>query len=229
MSKIIILPAFKDGAPTGSTYDVCLEDYTCEMCSAEEFLVFIKKDNELLNLETCCEIKNEIISAKEKNIILPMFKQYWKSLKQRLDSIMDDYGEKTKNKFKDEIEEALTFVREKNISSTKYIFENQDIIFEILDELKTKELDRIKEKRKEINKRYYEKRKKVLEIPDRTAMTEEEKKASRKLANQKYREKCKKEKPEIETVSLTEKEKKQLYNKTYYEKKKLQKVESPEF
>lgn len=84
--------------------------------------------------------------------------------------------------------------------------------------------NRLKNNKKEVNKRYYEKRKQLLGIPDKVAMSEEERKEKRRLANQKYREK-KKQLDAPETADeqpeepMSDKDKKKKYNHTYYLRK----------
>lgn len=221
---IVRLPEFKDGVRkyNGEIYTINPIEYVVEINSLQDFRDKILNTQENLNIEICDTIRSDIERSIEKNTMFKYFIEQRKSFESRIKLILKDYDEPTKQKYEDEIKQAKAFFTKENEKSTKFIHNNKNAIFTILDEIRETELNKLKERRKEVNNKYYQKRKELLNIPDKTTMTEEERKERKKLANQKYREKQKKSIDEVkEAVIVDEKEKKKEYNKTYYSKQKL--------
>jgi hypothetical protein len=224
--SIVRLPEFKDGVRkyNGLTFEVDPNEYIIDINSLQDFRNKILNDMDNLSIEECDNIKEDIIRASETNTVFKSFTENRKAFESRIKSIFRDYDESTKLKYEDEIEQAKTLIKKGNAKSTKYIIENKEAIFVILNESREIQINKLKERRKEVNNKYYQKRKQLLNIPDKIAMSEEERKEKRKLANQKYREK-QKQLSDVHQVKVAvvvdEKDKKKEYNRTYYNKQKL--------
>lgn len=225
--SIVRLPEFKDGVRkyNGLTFEVDANEYIIDINSLQDFRNKILNDMDNLSIEECDNIKEDIIRASETNTVFKPFTENRKAFETRIKSILRDYDESTKLKYEDEIEQAKTLIKKGNAKSTKYIIENKEAIFVILNESREIQINKLKERRKEVNNKYYQKRKQLLNIPDKIAMSEEERKEKRKLANQKYREKQKQINDDANNVKVAvvvdEKDKKKEYNRTYYNKQKL--------
>ena len=222
--SIVKLPSFKDGVRTynGEIYEIDPSAYSIDISSLQDFRDKVLDTIDNLNAQVCDDIKNEINRSIEKKTMYKPFVEQRKSFESRINLILRDYDDTTKLKYEDEIKQAKAFFTEVNKKSTKFIWDNKDSIFDILDEIIESESNKLKERRKAVNNKYYKKRKELFNIPDKTAMTEEERKENKRLANQKYREKQKKNVDEVkEEVIVDEKEKKKEYNRTYYSKQKL--------
>jgi hypothetical protein len=227
---IIKLPDYKNGIPkfNGDVFEIDVNDYCKEINSLEAFEEKILNGMyENLNIEDCETIKDEIEKSYEKNIVYKPLSELRKSFDNRIKLILREYNEEAKLKYDDSIKNARLLIQKINSASTTFILNNKTSIFEILDKVKNKEIDKLRERKKEVNKRYYDKKKQILNIPDKTAtMSEEEKKEKKRLANQKYREKQKQlnnnimVEQEQEEEPKSEKDKKKQYNKTFYQKQK---------
>lgn len=137
--------------------------------------------------------------------------------------VMDNYR---KEKYIPLYEEMVTIQKENINKNWSLLKENWNNIKEFLLEGGTDKSEKdekvsiLKKNKKEVNKKYYENKKKQLNIPDRQPLTEEEKKERRKLANKAYREKMKQTNTTEEQEEEDASDKKKGYNKKYYQKQK---------
>lgn len=143
--------------------------------------------------------------------------------------------------FRDEYKPMLTTLEEELTksykSSVNVVYANKDELFAFLDEKKNDRLNSWKEKRREANKRYYEKQKQLLGLGQKSEEAVEEPSAEEKLAkfrkqqrdaSKKYYEKKKQELGIGERTLLTEEEKRERRreaNRKYYESKKSSKTD----
>jgi hypothetical protein len=173
-------------------------------------------------LETFMELKEDIKEC------IPTGKSPKTFIKDKINfkgtvmSVSKVFKDSDEIKYKPIIENTYKIINGYIRQSTAFIINNANEIFQIIDEAILKEKEEIKQSRKEINKRYYEKQKKLLGIKDKgIKLTEEEKKEKKRIANEKYRQKRKENTLEkTDETILSMKEKKRQYNTTYYTKQK---------
>ena len=225
---IIQLPNFKDGAPVWNSepFDIDVADYAVEINSIQDYKDKILSKVEVPSIESYNQLKEDIDKATNKNLILPMLTENRKQFERRVKLILFDYDEVTKEKYEEQIKKAIEYIKSTNSASSKFIIKNNNEIKNVIDEFQHNIKQKLKENRKVVNKKYYEKRKQELNIPSaRTKLTEEQKRENKRLANQKYRDAQKqlnnKEVVEVEEENvITPTEKRKIYNQTYYQKQK---------
>ena len=228
------------GIKSIDTVDV--NDFIIEINSIDDFKDFfqqnilIYEENKITgygSLQYCDELKDEINKSMEKRIVLKFFKDICDNFLKMMKSRMYDFSCEEKNKYNELTNVYVKIIKGTHNKSTKFILDNKDEVFNIINEITTNELIKIKNKRAETNKKYYEKRKALLGIKDKNIipLTEEEKNERKKLANKKYYEKQKDKLAELkpEKIVLTEEQKienKKIANAKYREKQKLLKEQS---
>jgi len=224
MNTILQLPNFKDGVKLKGYIDVDITDYAVEINSIQDFKDKILSKIEVPSIESYNQLKEDIDKVTNENIIFQTLKENRRQFKERIKFILSDYNESTKQKYEDQINEAIQFIKKVNDKSNNFIIQNSHEIKNEIDGFKQNVINALKENRKVVNKKYYEKRKQELNTPTRQKLTEEQKKENRRIANQKYREAQKQLNEKeinneiVEEVTATEKKKQ--YNKTYYQKQK---------
>lgn len=126
-----------------------------------------------------------------------------------------------------DLKTALTTTLKK---SALFIYNNKEEIFQLLDEKRIERVTELKEKRKQANQKYYEKKKSILtsDNDEPKVLTEEEKTQRKQLANKTYYEKKRSEKIVSEKPPVLseeeKKEKRKEANKRYYENQRHKKV-----
>jgi len=152
---------------------------------------------------------------------------------------IDNIPEPFKAEWKEKLKPAISIIKENLKKNDTYIKENKDKIFQYLDSeiLKlnpSKEIikslgaesilkfqENLKESRKKANKKYYLKRKAMMNLIPKPQRTQEEQKEARKKTNNKYYLKNKVINEDDKVIIKDDiKLKKQEYNKNYYSKKK---------
>lgn len=195
-----------------------------------------KYPEDSLKIEECNKFKEQIQNAIDTQTYIPFMNEDIPRFREEFNAILKRYplGEIRdywKSKVDLLVKEYKILLRKNN----KFIAQNKDAVFNYLDEKRLLAIQLEKEKKKQYNKKYADKKKQMLQIVPRTLLTEEEKKEHKKEANKKYAEKIKEAKGIIDKQPrqlLTEEEKKnhrKEANKKYYEKKKLEsQIESDE-
>jgi len=194
--------------------------------SIQDVKTFLCQSYRLNTIEDCNELKKYIETKKVVKFLISEYKNITSHINIAFNQI--PLGSRTNEleTLANDLKKALTTSINK---SALFIYNNQEEIFQLLDEKRLTRVNELKEKRKQANKKYYEKQKSLLS--EATActvgLTEEEKIQSRKekqkQANKKYYEKQRQElNIEIKPL-LTEEEKIQSRkeaNKRYYEQKR---------
>lgn len=224
---LINLPEYNNGVRKsgGTSYEVDVGFYTKPINSIETFRMVMFPAFLPVTLDRIEEVRNEVARSVDRRKTLETLNEEKKRYKSQVASITREYDEGARHFYKAKIDEGDQFITNANVESTKYVIDNKEAIYELLDSMRDEIHNRLKNNKKEVNKRYYEKRKQLLGIPDKVAMSEEERKEKRRLANQKYREKKKQldapetadEQPEEQ---MSDKDRKKKYNQTYYSRKK---------
>lgn len=147
----------------------------------DDFKAYIERTNPKITIEICEDIKSQILTAIQTNkgikFLIDDLIEFRKSNNPLISSYplgeVRDYW-KTQN---DLLIQAYKTLMAKN---NKFILENKDAVFIFLDEKRNSTIEKLKEKRKEANKKYYEKVKATLKIDKvsqvKSILTEEEKK-----------------------------------------------------
>jgi hypothetical protein len=205
-------------------YDIEVSDYITEINSVKDFKEKILDfEYENINLNDIQEIKNDINTSYDKQHIYKLLAEKQKQFNARIKFIFKDMEDVKKLKYHEKIKQAKELIKTSNIQATKSIWEMKDDIFGMLNNIIDATKSKLKEQKKEVNKRYYEKKKQLLNIQEKQLLTEEEKKERKKIANQKYYEKKKQVLNIQEKRLLTEEEKKErkkIANQKYYEKQR---------
>lgn len=223
MMTTIHLPMYKDGfrVKNEEPIEIDITDYAVEINTIQDFKDKILNKLGTSDIESYNKIKDDIDNMVNNNTILPNLTENRKLFEERIELILFDYDENTKQKYKEQINNAIQFIKKVNNKSSSFIVQNKDEIKNEIDEFKKSIVHKLKENRKTVNKKYYENRKQKLDIPVREKLTEEQKKENKKLANQKYRETQKQLKESNEPIEeITPTERKKQYNQTYYQKQK---------
>jgi hypothetical protein len=227
----ITLPIFKDGVPlwNATPVEIDVEDeYIIEINSIDDFKEKIIDTMETKTIDNYNKVIDDIDKMIKKNIILPALQEKRKSFEKRMKLFLIDFDETTKAKYQEQIKNAIELIKTKNNISSNFILENANEIKNIIDEYKYSIIAKLKENRKEANKKYYENKKQKLTIEPKNHLTEENKIENRKQANKKYYESRKESLNIHSRVKLTDeqkKENKKSANKKYREKQLLLKAD----
>jgi len=196
--------------------------------SVDDFTKYINKVGNP-TLEECHKYKADILKSMETNKICPFLYDDLKEFKKEKANILKMYpieNIQLRDHWGKQFDLLADEYKKQVIRNTKFIHQNKDDIFAILDEVKLAKIAEQKDKKKLANKKYYEKMKEIMqtETSKQIPLTEEQRKERKQLANKKYYEKKVREKPEKpEKITLTDEEKRERRkeaNKRYYEKQK---------
>jgi hypothetical protein len=222
---IIKFPEYRNGVRiVESDSEIDVDDYIKRIDSLDAFRQIMFPSP--ATLERIEDVRDEVKYAVRGNDVPETLEEHRRNFLSQATSLLCDYDYGPKHHYKGVMKEGERLIKRANVESTKYVTDNHEAIYEMLDAMRDEFRERQKNNKKEVNKRYYEKRKQMLGIRDKVAMSEEERREKKRLANQKYREKQKQlnatatadEEPNDEP--MTEKEKKRKYNQTYYSNQK---------
>jgi hypothetical protein len=192
----------------------------------DDFKNYLQLHYDILTIEICNEIKNNIEYSIENKKLAKIFTDDIKQFKHGKLSLINQYPfgdirEYWSNQYDLLVEEYIKIARLNN----QFIINNKHEVFSYLNESKISKIVSLKEQRKIANKKYYETRRQELNIEttkEKLVLTEEEKKEKKKLANKTYYEKKTNEKLKAPIKPLLtdeeKKERKKEANKKYYEK-----------
>lgn len=192
----VLFPRYDDFKPhwQNETYEREVDENNY-FKSLDDFKAYINRYYPSPSIETCEDIKSQILVAIEANKGIKFLVDDLVDFKKSNIPLISSYpiGEirdywKAQN---DLLIQEFKLLMAKN---NKYIKDNKDIVISFLDEQRDTAIRKIQENRKEVNRRYYEKRKMMLSNDNKTAksvLTEEERKLRKQIANKKYYEKRK--------------------------------------
>lgn len=177
------------------------------------------------------ELKEEINHSKNMKVRLKTFAENKKRFISWWNDIKKDYNEHDMEKYCPIIENAIKWIDDAQKEATRFIIANEEVIFEIIDELIIEHREKLKmlEKtaRQKYNKKRYALKKEMFNIPDKVILTPEERAEHRKATYKKYYDKKTKDIPK--RIPLTEEQKKEnrrLTQKKYQEKLKMKIADS---
>jgi len=188
-------------------------------------------DDMTTSIDKLIEIKKQITTAIKTNKTIKFINDgvYNQNNNQYPFKAIKNYPEN----IKDKINKQFDILREANKKNAKqhdtFIKENVEELFNEIDNHIIDLQNKLKESRKNANKKYYEKQKALMNTIKKPSKTPEEILEARKEANHKFYLKRKEMLKDFKYIPKTDEEKleaKKEANKKYYEKKKLQKQES---
>lgn len=220
---IVNLPRYENGIKFWNKedegYNIDLHDYLIPVQSIDDFTNKLIKRIEPETIDDYEKIKDEVIRAAEKNVVLKYLKEQLASLEARKKLIFKDYPDNVKETYQAKLQPLEDALRKNNVDSSRFIINNKDECLKILSQHKLEVLNVLKTKRKESNKKYYEKRKELFKQEPRQLLTEEQKKENRKQANKSYYQNKHSTNKEP-LIDEQKKERRRETNKKYYENRK---------
>lgn len=185
--------------------------------SIDDFILYLKKNSSIILKYIDCD---ELIKQIENRNAYKYVFDRPESLKSQVHSIYTGITPTDRHRYEDKYNEIKVALKTNNSISCKWIYANQDKVFEFIDTEKKRICDEYKQQKKITNKTYYNLNK---EPTERILLTEQEKKENKRKSNEIYYLKQKENKIETPKVLLTEQQKKdnkKKANEIYYLKKK---------
>jgi len=186
----------------------------------DDFIQYFAKNSIIVIYIDCDELIRQIENRNAYKIIFDRPE----SLKTQVYKVYTGIPPIDRHRYEDKYDEIKVALKTNNSISCKWIYANQDKVFEFIETEKKRICNEYKQQKKITNKTYYDLNK---ELTDRVLLTEQEKKDNKKKTNEKY---YNLNKEPTEKVLLTQEEKKdnkKKANEKYYLKQKENVVEIP--
>jgi hypothetical protein len=175
----------------------------------DDFIQYFAKNSIIVIYIDCDELIRQIENRNAYKIIFDRPE----SLKTQVYKVYTGIPPIDRHRYEDKYDEIKVALKTNNSISCKWIYANQDKVFEFIETEKKRICNEYKQQKKITNKTYYDLNK---ELTDRVLLTEQEKKDNKKKTNEKY---YNLNKEPTEKVLLTEQEKKdnkKKANEKYY-------------
>jgi len=179
----------------------------------DDFIQYFAKNSIIVIYIDCDELIRQIENRNAYKIIFDRPE----SLKTQVYKVYTGIPPIDRHRYEDKYDEIKVALKTNNSISCKWIYANQDKVFEFIETEKKRICNEYKQQKKITNKTYYDLNK---ELTDRVLLTEQEKKDNKKKSNEKY---YNLNKEPTDRVLLTEQEKKdnrKKANEAYYLKNK---------
>jgi len=175
----------------------------------DDFIQYFAKNSIIVIYIDCDELIRQIENRNAYKIIFDRPE----SLKTQVYKVYTGIPPIDRHRYEDKYDEIKVALKTNNSISCKWIYANQDKVFEFIETEKKRICNEYKQQKKITNKTYYDLNK---ELTDRVLLTEQEKKDNKKKSNEKY---YNLNKEPTDRVLLTEQEKKdnkKKSNEKYY-------------
>jgi hypothetical protein len=224
----INIPRYENGQRWWNTedpgFDIDTDMYVSEINSIDDFLDIVTNRMNLDKLEEYNELVEEINGLEKDNKNqLKFYVERFKGIKGQFNLVTKEMPEYVKETYAKQFEALMEIVK-KTIRLNKYfIIDNREQLLEAVDNIRNNIVSKMKEARAKANKKYYEKRKELMNSVEKPKRTAEEIKEAQAKANKKSYEKRKallNIKPKEEKTPEEIKEQRRETNRKYYLSKK---------